>query len=119
MITVTYKGYIQELQDADGDVLGIGKTILGKDLYEELDLDRHTVSVRYWISDSKQSKDEMISGVLKSLYGVADLDYNHVYSETTGYLFTTEEFKVGGHDLIEELYSFIGKYAILEIDIHT
>ena len=114
-----YKGIINDdIDDHDGYILGIGKTGLSRELYEEEDLENHTVTVRYWISEKEQTKEQMIEGVLKTLYGMADVEYSHSYSEYTGYLWTNEEFTIGGHDLIEELYDHLGKYAILEIDVH-
>jgi len=112
---LTYKGIIN---DHDGYILGIGKVGLSREFYEEEELENHTVTVRYWISEKEQTKDQMIEGVLKTLYGVADVKYSHAYSEYTGYLWTNEEFNIGGHDLIAELYDNLGKYIILEIDVH-
>lgn len=35
--------------------------------------------------------------------GIADTKYYHAYSDLTGYLWTTEKLKVGGHDVLEEI----------------
>ena len=40
------------------------------------------------------------------------------YSELTGYPWTDEWLKIGGHNLIKELESYRDKWAILEIEVH-
>ncbi|MNJ80064.1 hypothetical protein D3C77_783070 [compost metagenome] len=50
--------------------------------------------------------------------GFCDVGYGARYSELTGYLWTDEYLKVGGHDIIEELRSYVGKWLILEIEVH-
>jgi hypothetical protein len=74
------------------------------------------VTVRYWISDRQCSKEEISAEFTKVLFGASDGQFGARYSEITGYLWTDEELKVGGHDLIMELKSFVGKWLILEIE---
>jgi hypothetical protein len=74
------------------------------------------LSVLYFISDKKLSKDELIEQHLKILYGIGDIEYRVRYSETTGYLWTDEEINVGGHDLLEELKSYFGEWLYMEIE---
>ena len=52
--------------------------------------------------------------MLKFIGGI-EADFNPRYSEITGYLWTDEELNVGGHDLMAELKSNVGKWLILEI----
>lgn len=116
---LSYSGIINnDVVAGEGYILGIGNVGLSRELYENENLENHTVTVRYWISKKHQTKEEMIEGVLKSLYGLCDVEYNHVYSEYTGYLWTNESFEIGGHNLIDELYNHLGNYIILEIDLH-
>ena len=75
------------------------------------------VSVRYWITSEKQTKDEVNENFVKQIMGMADVEFEPVYSDITGYLWTNEDLYIGGHDLISELKSHIGKWLILEIDI--
>lgn len=42
-------------------------------------------------------------------------EYVDQYSEITGCLWTDEELKVGGHDLLAELDSYNGKYLVMEV----
>jgi hypothetical protein len=77
-----------------------------------------TVSIRYWIADTPGTSDELKMRALFTLYGVADANFGCAYSEITGYLWTDEEFKVGGHDMVGELSCSVGKYLLLEMVIH-
>lgn len=119
MKTKTYQGFLalHSWGDAD-DILFISsiKDPLAKELSNQISY--KTVSVRYWITDKEVTKDEAQLEFLKRLYGNADCEFRSHYSEITGYLWTDEEIKIGGHDLIEELRSHVGKWLILEIDIH-
>lgn len=81
------------------------------------DITYKKVSAHYWITDKEVSKEEAIKQHVKRLYGFADCSFGSHYSELTGYLWTDEEIKIGGHDLINELRQFIGKWLILEITI--
>jgi hypothetical protein len=33
-------------------------------------------------------------------------------------LWTDEDLNVGGHDLLEEIRSYLGKFIYLEVDVH-
>lgn len=77
------------------------------------------VTVRYWICQEKITKEAIAYKIGEALLDKMDVDFNHTYSELTGYLWTTENLKIGGHDLLKELRSFTGAYCILEIEIHN
>lgn len=130
MTTKEYGGFIKVYPDGEAD------DILYMDaLYREggVDYDNEplveilqesisgmTVSVRYWVCTDKMTKDEAVSSfVMNTLYGMpADCKYCQYASEDTGFLWCDEYIKIGGHDLLAELKSFVGKYVILEVDIH-
>jgi hypothetical protein len=74
------------------------------------------LTVRYWVSDRElESVNDAAEAYLASYYGHAEADYSMSYSEITGYLYTTEELMVGGHDLLEELKSYVGRYLLMEV----
>ena len=73
------------------------------------------LSVRYWTAEIPRSDDDMITGTLRELDGEGDVEYCHRYSEITGYLWTDEDIKIGGHDLLAELRAQVGRYCLLEI----
>lgn len=76
------------------------------------------VTVRYWIANKECSREAANEAFMEELIGKADTEYQVHYSEVTGYLWTDEEIKIGGHDLLEELSDNVGKYLILEVEVH-
>ena len=82
------------------------------------ELDGKCVTIRYFISDKKKTRDEIQENFIRKVIGDLEADYHDCYSEYTGYLWTTEELKVGGHDLLKELESYTGKFLILEATIY-
>jgi len=75
------------------------------------------VTIRYWVTDKECTKDEASEDFLKKLYGKTDSRFGSCYSDLTGYLWTDEYCRVGGHDIIKELRSHVGKWLIMEIEI--
>lgn len=53
-----------------------------------------------------------------SMMGEVDSEYYHRYSDYTGYLWTEEGFKCGGHDIPKILRSHMGEYIHMEIDLY-
>jgi hypothetical protein len=53
-----------------------------------------------------------------SMMGEVESEYYHCYSDYTGYLWTDEGFKCGGHDIPKILRSHIGKYIHMEIELY-
>jgi hypothetical protein len=76
-----------------------------------------TVFARWWSAEEKATKDELNEAVAAQLLGAAHLKFGAVYSDLTGYLWTDNEFTIGGHDLNKELGALQGKWVILEIEV--
>jgi hypothetical protein len=91
--------------------------ILAKALQDEMEDGQAIVSVRYLVSDEPIPEDKIEEAVVRHFYGPSDIKYSIHYSEITGYLWTDENLIVGGHDLLEELKSYIGKYLHLEFKV--
>ena len=53
-----------------------------------------------------------------SMMGEVSSHYYHRYSDYTGYLWTEEGFKCGGHDIPKILRSHIGEYIHMEIELY-
>lgn len=88
-------------------------------LAEELEgITNKKVTCRYWVTDREVTRDEAQDAFLKTLMGVGEARCRSHYSEITGYLWTDEDLNIGGHDLLAELKSHLGKWLILEIDVH-
>lgn len=77
------------------------------------------VSLRYWITDKEATKEEATDAFTRTCLGEADVVLQSHYSEDTGYLWTDQDFNVGGHDLLFELcsYAILNKWLILEIGV--
>lgn len=79
------------------------------------------VTMRYWVNDrALESVEHATELTLEQVMGMGAVSASctHHWSEVTGYLYTTEDAKVGGHDLIAELESWVGKFLLLEITLH-
>jgi hypothetical protein len=77
------------------------------------------LSVKYYVSSWEIPEKEIQASYLKYLYGKNEAKYEMVYSEITGYLWTDEEIVVGGHDLLDELMTHLGKWLHMEITFYS
>ena len=78
------------------------------------------VTIRYWISDEPLESVEVADELLAHLaLGGVDSKYNAHYSDRTGFLWCDEDFKVGGHDLIEAIAPHVDKYLLMEVLVHN
>lgn len=114
--TETYQGLLclHTAGDAD-DVLFLSS--LKDPLARELQwMNSKKVTVRYWVTDRQVTKEEAEETFVQLCMGKAKADYGSHYSDMTGYLWTDEELNVGGHNIIEELKSYVGKWLIMEVD---
>jgi hypothetical protein len=116
--TRIYRGYIAEHDQADAtDVLyltGVNDP-LADAVEDDIDSFGRYLTVRYFITDVERSAEELDEALAKQVIGYGKAEFHHRYSEITGYLWTDEELKVGGHDLLDELRSHKGKFVHLEI----
>lgn len=88
-------------------------------LLEELEcMCGRSVTVRYWITSEQCTMEEAQTLTAMTALGLIDVEFEHHYSEYTGYLWTDEKLVVGGHDLLRELQSGAGKWLIMEVTIH-
>ena len=120
METKVYKGIVREgdyKENWDALFIGEGGQPIAE-IFEE-DFEAKQITVRYWTSDEEKTKEELQESVLRKLFGDVNARYSDAYSELTGYLWTDEELNVGGHDLLKEIRSYLGKYIYLEVDIHS
>lgn len=118
-------GWIKEYENSEGE------SVLWLDSQNEYDEHEETLTerlefftrkratVRYYSCDKKFTEEEAQDYFIRKLYGDIDCEYDMAYSECTGYLWTDESLKVGGHDLLRELYSHVGKYVMIVVDVDT
>lgn len=102
----------------------------GQPLVDEVEqFNGKNITVRYWISNKQlKSVEEADEQTLEQVMGFLDTEIDHFYSDVTGYLWTTEHLKVGGHNVLEEISSRCGlgrwdsgrtkHYLLMEITVH-
>lgn len=120
--TYTYEGWLALHHSGDSsDLLYITsvKYPLAEEIKNLLGWRKTQVSVRYIVSNKALSENERLDVEILQSIGEGKAEFGAHYNELTGYLYTDEEFKIGGHDLIVELKSSIGKWLWLEIQIHN
>ncbi len=88
---------------------------LAKQIADDISEHGSFLTVRYFISASEKTEEQLIESLIRRISGDSSAEYEDAYSECTGYLWTDENIQVGGHDLLEEIKSNVGKYLFLEI----
>lgn len=99
----------------ESDGIWVGDNKLSRELS---DLEDKQVSVRFYLSDVELTDEKIKEQLLLSISGSLTAEYRAAYSDYTGYLWSNDELEIGGHKLLEDLRQHIGKYCLLEIDIH-
>jgi hypothetical protein len=114
---ITYEGWISEHSSGEADeILFLSKVSdpLADAVSDDMFHGRY-LSVRYFISDTEVPIEELEEAEIRKIVGGGEAGLRHRYSEITGYLWTDEDLMVGGHDLLEEIRSHLGKWCHLEI----
>lgn len=113
----TFRGKLANVV-GERDELGFEGKYLS--LIEEFDVfNKQVVSVRFWLSDQEVTDNEAVLATIAEVFGTVDQLYGVLYTEITGYIGTTERFIVGGHNVVSILRENVGKYLILQVDVHT
>lgn len=77
------------------------------------------ISVGYYLSNKVCTKNEIVEGFLKKLFGDVEASY-----EANGYSFSSwttgtdydTTLKIGGHDLLRELQNENGRFILIELN---
>lgn len=77
--------------------------------------ERQQVSVKYWISETEKTREQLQENHLLCISGATEADYGDRGSDVTGYLWTDQDLTVGGHDLFKELNDKAGKFIYMEV----
>jgi hypothetical protein len=121
---IVYRGWLREGYNGETEVLEISDNIAerGAILAELVADDMLThgryLSVRYFLTDIPVAPEELNRVLMETFFGEGAAEYNMVYSEDTGYLWTDENLSVGGHDMMGKLETELGRFLHLEIDYH-
>lgn len=89
-----------------------------KRMADDCDWARHFVNIQMLTGDSPIDMDHIDETKVVSMIGDVKSHYYHRYSEISGYLWTEEVFKCGGHDLKQILESHHGEYIHIEIELY-
>lgn len=121
----TYRGWLVEHSYGETDNIlflerskGNRDEPLAMELKDDMEEYGQYLSVRYIMLKEEKAIDELTEDMTKRICGIGDIDYGDAYSEITGYLWTDEDIVVGGHDLLDELKSYLGMLCHLEIQFH-
>ena len=120
MKILTLEGLLSERKwgEDDHDTLYCGNKIVAEWAEDNIGQGKQ-ITLRYWITNKRCTKEEALADFIETISGASDTEWGARYSDVTGYLWTDEDFKVGGHDMINQLKSDIGKYLILEVEVHS
>ena len=112
-----YKGIILLRDFEEGEAIYIGNDDepLVEQIKDTMYWEGSYLSVTYYIADKKTAGHILERNYLENMLGIATAKLYCTYSDLTGYLWTTEELKVGGHDLIQELQNNEGKFLYMRI----
>jgi hypothetical protein len=76
-------------------------------------------SIQMLTGDTPIDLDHVDETKIVSMMGLVESKYYHRYSDYTGYLWTEEGFKCGGHDIPKILQSHMGEYIHIEIELYA
>lgn len=120
--TIRYRGTLALHNRGEGeDILFLDDAVgnyddpLAETVSDDMEKHGRYLAVRYWTADAACDDDAMIEGAIREQLGFGEAEFHQRYSDITGYLWTDEDIRVGGHDLLEELKSQAGRYCLLEI----
>lgn len=143
---IIMQGWLRTVEDGEGTVLALidecdkchrgDPLIVSKHLSEVLEYvggytgtKLYNATVRIHSANKQFSLEDGEEWLIQTAMGaIKQNEYEHAYSDLTGYLWTDEKFVVGDHDLASILYGLIGgkyaypkkpdKYVILDIEVH-
>lgn len=112
-----YRGFLRLRCRSEGDdaLCLDDREPLAATIQDDIALHGRYLSVRYYTSAVELGEQEIRDEAVRVACGVGQAEWSVAWSEDTGYLWTTEELMVGGHDLLEELKSHAGRFCQLEI----
>lgn len=96
----------------EGEALAVGDEYLARFLEEWHETMVYAV---YGFSDEPLTPHDMAQAAIEIASGIADATLHSHYSEITGYLWTDEDGRIGGHDMVGIFSRNQGKYGCLVI----
>lgn len=111
---------IQQVKRVDGKYadMVVGSFPFTKVMEDKIQWCEKYASIQMLTGDTPIDVDNIDETKIVSMMGEVESEYYHRYSDLTGYLWTDEGFKCGGHDIPEILESHIGEYIHMEIELY-
>ncbi|QPK89806.1 hypothetical protein IEN91_05040 [Bacillus velezensis] len=91
---------------------------LTKEMEDKIGWCKYFASVKFVTGNEPIDPTKVDEKIIESYYGDAEAKYRHHYSDFTGYLWTDEGFKVGGHDIPNILSGYLDRFIHMEIEIY-
>lgn len=111
---------INKVKKLNGEIIEttIGSFPFTKEMEDKCGWLGRYASIQMLTGDTPIDMDHIDETKIVSMEGIIDSYYYHRYSDYTGYLWTEEGFKCGGHDIPKILNSHIGEYIHMEIELY-
>ncbi len=111
---------VQKVRRLNGDVVEtvVDSFPFTKEMCERCGWLNRYASIQMLTGSTPIDVDHIDETKIVSMMGEVESEYYHSYSDYTGYLWTTEMFKCGGHDIPQILRSHIGEYIHMEIELY-
>ncbi len=112
-----YRGMLTLNSHGEGDgLLFIGSDVVADTLQDDLQDYGNYVTVSFYTTEKDTPIEVIQEEYMMTLMGLSDADFDHRYSDITGYLWTDESWEVGGHNLIELLSLSTGRFCHLDVE---
>lgn len=108
---------IKRLNGEEEEVI-VGSFPFTKEMEDKCGWLNKYASISMLTGDTPIDMDHIDETKIVSMMGEVESDYYHTYSDYTGYLWTTEKFNCGGHDIPAILYNHMGEYIHMEIELY-
>lgn len=117
--TVGVKTY-QKCKRLNGEIVTsvIGEFPLTKEMEDRVGWRGSYANIQMLFGKTPIDLEHIDETKIVSMMGDVTSEYYHCYSELTGYLWTTEKFICGGHDIPKILRSHMGDYVHMEIELY-
>ena len=111
---------IQKVRLLNGDYQDrtVDQFAFTKEMQEKCGWRGSYASIQMLTGDTPIDMDHIDETKIVSMMGEVYSKYYHRYSDYTGYLWTEEAFKCGGHDIPAILRRHIGEYIHMEIELY-
>lgn len=111
---------LKRVKRLNGDVEErvVGEFPLTKEMEDKCGWSNSYASIQMLTGDTPIDLDHIDETKVVSMMGMVQSKYYHRYSDYTGYLWTEEGFKCGGHDIPKILNNHFGEYIHMEIELY-